>query len=412
MGRILIGWELGLNLGHLSRLLPVATRLKTQGHPVLVAARDIAAAATVLGPADVSFVQAPHLPQGIPLQHGATGYADILLSQGWSDRSALWGLVQSWINLFRMFRPDVVVLDYSPTAQLAARIAAIPVVLIGNGFELPPCTDPLPPFPGFSWATQEKAAESERIAVGNAGAVAVSFKKPCITRLRDLFDVRLTRFATFPELDHYGPRQDATYIGPLRGAIKTQKIDWPDTPAKKIFACLRPNTQNVEAVLGALKQSRASVVCFAPGFPESKLVPFRSEHIRFTAQPVDLDHLARDADLCITYGAEGTTVAFLGAGVPQLMLPWQIENQMAARRIEAIHAGMAIRGKQNADQIASVLNRIVSEPEFRAGARAFMDRHGRANPQGNAHSLADEIAVIASENQGSQAHVDDTRPGT
>jgi len=159
--RVLLTWELGLNLGHLTRLLPVAQKLKADGHAVLVAVRDIQAAATVLGPAGVPFVQAPHLPKGIPLSHRATGYADILLSQGWSDRSALWGLTQGWLTIFQLFCPDRLILDYSPTVSLASRIAKIPTVLVGNGFELPPLTDPLPPFPGFSWAAPEKATQSE-----------------------------------------------------------------------------------------------------------------------------------------------------------------------------------------------------------------------------------------------------------
>jgi hypothetical protein len=47
--RVLLTWELGLNVGHLTRLLPVAERLKADGHSVLVATRDIQAAAMVLG---------------------------------------------------------------------------------------------------------------------------------------------------------------------------------------------------------------------------------------------------------------------------------------------------------------------------------------------------------------------------
>src|ERR1700704_2393369 len=123
--RILMAWELGLNLGHLTRLLPVAQRLKEEGHSVLVAARDIQAASKVLGPAGISFVQAPHLPAGTPLSYRPASYADILLSQGWSDPSTLWGLTQSWMNLVHLFRPDRLVLDYSPTASLAARILQI-----------------------------------------------------------------------------------------------------------------------------------------------------------------------------------------------------------------------------------------------------------------------------------------------
>ena len=76
--RVLLTWELGLNLGHLSRLVPVAQRLKADGHSVLAAVRDIQVAATVLGAAGIPFILAPHLPQGMPLDHRATGYADVL----------------------------------------------------------------------------------------------------------------------------------------------------------------------------------------------------------------------------------------------------------------------------------------------------------------------------------------------
>jgi hypothetical protein len=47
----------------------------------------------------------------------ATGYSDILRAQGWGDRRTLAGLTEGWINLYRILRPDIVVADYSPTAN-------------------------------------------------------------------------------------------------------------------------------------------------------------------------------------------------------------------------------------------------------------------------------------------------------
>src|SRR5262249_54807967 len=72
-------WELGSNFGHLARLLPVASRLRECGHELLVAARDLAAAACVLQPAGISFVQSPHLTRELPLPHRPAGYSDIFL---------------------------------------------------------------------------------------------------------------------------------------------------------------------------------------------------------------------------------------------------------------------------------------------------------------------------------------------
>jgi UDP:flavonoid glycosyltransferase YjiC (YdhE family) len=374
VSRVLLTWELGLNLGHLTRLLPVAQQLKAEGHTVLVATRDIQAASTVLSPAGIPYVQAPHLPKGIALAHRASGYADILLSQGWSDRPTLHGLTHAWLNLFRLFNPERLLLDYSPTVSLAARIAKIPTVLMGNGFELPPATDPLPAFPGFSWATPAKSAESEGIAVANANVVLGSYRGQPITALRDLVLGQVRLLATFPELDHYGERLDARYVGPLLGDLKAPRIPWPRVAGPKIFACLRPDTSHVQLILSALAGTNARVVCVASGFTSAQLEGFRKDHIHFSSTPVDLESLS-DADLCITYGAEGTMLKFLLAGVPQLVSPWHVETFMAARRVEALHAGCVLKEAPTAECLASYLAQLCCDPELEEQAAAFSRRH-------------------------------------
>jgi len=377
--RVLLGWELGLNYGHLARLLPVAERLKSDGHAVLVAVRDMQTAANVLGPRNIPFVQAPYLPQGIALAHRATGYADILLSQGWSDRSTLWGLTQGWLNLYRLFRPDRLILDYSPTAALAAGIADVPMLLIGNGFELPPLTDPLPAFPGFPWADPQKAEKSERLAVFNANAVLRAFQRPPLAALRDVFSLAARLFVTLPELDHYGARSDAHYIGPLFGDLpQTLRIDWPEGEGPRIFACVRPDTSHVQCILGALSLMTARIICVAPGFQNGSLEPLRKSHIHCVPGPVDLTGLL-GADLCVSYGAEGTILRFLLAGVPQLMSPWHVEAFMAARRIEASNLGLTIEGTPTVQSVAGMIASLTTDCAVRArksvpAASASVDR--------------------------------------
>jgi UDP:flavonoid glycosyltransferase YjiC (YdhE family) len=374
MGRILLTWELGLNLGHLTRLLRVAQQLKKDGHTVFVAARDLQAATAVLGPAGIPFVQAPYLPTGVALAHRPASYADILLSQGWSDRRALWGLIQAWINLLQMSEPHRLVLDYSPTASLAARIAKIPTTLVGNGFELPPLTTPLPAFPGFSWATAERAHQSESIAVANANSVLGAYRAPPIEALRDLFAGGPVLLATVPELDHYGARQDARYIGPLLGKLSAPRVDWPKGEGPRIFACVRPDTRHAAALLKALSgMSDARIICVAPSFKASQLHPLRKEHIRFALGPVELQPLL-DSDLCISYGAEGTMLSFLMAGVPQLISPWHVETYMAARRIQNAGMGEALADQTDEAQIVETIWRLTGDNEMRDRTRAFATR--------------------------------------
>jgi hypothetical protein len=377
--RVLLTWELGLNLGHLTRLLPVAQELKRDGHIVLVAVRDIQAAATVLGAAGIAFIQAPHLPQGIPLIHRATGYADVLLSQGWSHKSTLWGLTQGWLNIFQLFRPDKLLLDYSPTVSLAARIARIPTLLVGNGFELPPLADPLPPFPGFTWATPWKAEESEKVAVANANAVLGAFKADPVTALRDLVTDQVRLFATFPELDHYGERPHETYVGPLLGKFYAPKLEWPVGNGAKIFVCVKPDTGQIKTILSALATIPARVVCVASGFREDQLNPFRSQNVRYALHPVDLEPL-RDADLCLSYGAEGTMMRFLLQGVPQIISPWHVESFLAARRIESAHFGLGLGKTLDRGTILELIARVACDPVIRLESTVFAKR--KANSSG------------------------------
>jgi UDP:flavonoid glycosyltransferase YjiC (YdhE family) len=374
MSRILLTWELGLNLGHLARLLPVAERFKADGHAVLVATRDIPAAASVLGPAGISFVPAPHLREGLPLAHRAAGYADILLSQGWNDVTILGGLTYAWLNLIRLFRPDRMILDYSPTASLAATIAGIPTVRVGNGFELPPATDPLPGFPGLAWPSNPATlAQSESVALAQGNRVLGAFKRPPVTALRDLTLGPHTLLCTLPELDHYGPRSDAHYIGLLRGHPSLARLHWPDGEGPKIFACLRKDTCQLEVMLSALCSIPARVVCVAPGLTRAQRERFRREHIRYASCPIDLDPLL-DADLCITYGAEGTVLRFILAGVPQLISPWHVETFMATKRLEALGLGTALPNPSTPASAASIIQTLAFDRGMRERVCGFAKR--------------------------------------
>jgi UDP:flavonoid glycosyltransferase YjiC (YdhE family) len=393
MSRILLGWELGMNLGHMARLQPVARRLQADGHTLLAAMRDLQGASSFFGPLGVPFVPAPHLPRALALAHKPGCYADILLSHGWGELEVLRGLVRAWRTLFDLFGPDLLVLDFSPTAQLAARIAGIPVMCIGNGFELPPPVAPLPPFPGFSWASLERAAQSEARALTNANAVLRECGGSGLDALCELFDVGAQVFATFAELDHYGARPEARYIGPMLASSVGDPANWPDGSGRCVFAYLRPNTPSAETILAGLRVSKSRVVCFAPGFAKERLATFAGDSIRFAAGPVDLASLRESADACVTYGAEGTALPFLLAGVPQLLTPSHIESQMVARRLEDTGAALVLRGPQTAEGVALMLEQVAGDGPYRVAARAFAQRHRDFQAE---QAVTDAVALIES----------------
>lgn len=394
--RILLTWELGLNLGHLSRLLPVASRLKERGHAVLIASRDPASAARLLTPASISFVQAPYLAHGHPLPHRAAGYSDILRAQGWGDFATLRGLAEGWNNLYRMFRPDLIVADYSPSAAFAAYITRRPVLLIGNGFELPPAASPLPPFPGFSWASAEQAAASEALVIDIANRVAEQMRGAPLRSLRDIVAPARALLATVPELDHYGRRDGARYIGPLLQSLEGRLLDWPEAVLpKKVFALVRPDTAHAVEILTALKSLDAAIVCVTPGFTDAQLASFRAPNVLFSGQLANLARLTASADLCISYGAEGTMLSFLFAGVPQLISPYHVETHMAGRRIESLGLGVSLWAPQTAESIHETIQSALSRKDLVANARRFAETHAAALRSATADALSEIESAAA-----------------
>jgi len=240
----------------------------------------------------------------------------------------------------------------------------------------------LPPFPGFSWATPEKAAQSEKHAVVHANGVIHAFKAQPISALRDLTGDQTRLFATFPEFDHYGDREDAECIGPLLGELTAPRVEWPEGDGPKIFASLRPDTSHVREILTALAAMTARVFC---AVTRPQLEIYRKGHIRYSLGPVDLQSLL-DADLCITHGAEGTMMRCLMAGVPQLILPWYVETYMAARRIEAEGLGMLERSP-DPRSVQGVIERLTSDTPIHQNAKAFSVRRTATRHDGPADSV-------------------------
>jgi UDP:flavonoid glycosyltransferase YjiC (YdhE family) len=191
-----------------------------------------------------------------------------------------------------------------------------------------------------------------------------------------------------------GARSDAQYICPLLGVPpNTIRPEWPEGDGPKVFAFLRPDTSHVQAILGALAMITARVICVAQGFWDRQLASFRKPHILFYRRPVDLAAL-RDADLCISYGAEGTMLSFLLAGTPQLISPWHVEAFMAAREIQRAGFGLALEGKSTAQSIANTVTCATRDPVLRRQVAEFSARTKSLPADRAARAVVEQLYVL------------------
>ncbi len=374
MSRIVLTWELGSNLGHLARLLPLAIRLKSRGHSPLLVTRNLGLAAKVFAEAGIPYIQAPVATTVAHPTQQAGSYAEILWNQGWADRSQLWGMVQGWANLFRMFGPVVTVLDHSPTAILAARVTATPTVLIGTGFELPPSENPIPGFPQ-SKVSEAAILEAEHRVLANANWILNAMMLPPMLTLRELFDTDRRYLTTFPELDHYGPRPNEKYVGPIGELSGGEHMIWPSKSDCRIFAYLRPGIASNAVILRALRSTKAAVICFLPGAPADLVESFSTDQFKIASRPVRLAGLFNNTNLCVSYAPSGTVTSALLKGVPQLMIPQHPEAQLTALRVTAMGAGLTMSESHSEIEVVHLMRRLLGESTFKVHASDFAQKY-------------------------------------
>jgi UDP:flavonoid glycosyltransferase YjiC (YdhE family) len=280
--------------------------------------------------------------------------------------------------LFQLFQPDVVVADYSPTALLAARIAKIPAVCIDNGFGLPPNFAPLPSIRRWESITEQRLQHAEETALRSINSVSLSFGGSALERLVDLFNTEGTVLTTFAELDHYGPRNETEYVGPIFSNAGGQSVQWQGTHRRKVLAYLRPSVPGIDNLLKALAELDAEVICVVPGL--KRLNRAIANRLRVYVNPVRLDDIILTADLVVSYAGSGMVCCALLAGVPLLLVPQNVEQYMFSCRVDELGAGLVMGTNRSEADFRTSLQQLLNEDRFRWAAKAFATQHAGFHP--------------------------------
>ncbi|MCS4511040.1 glycosyltransferase [Xylophilus ampelinus] len=273
-------------------------------------------------------------------------FADILLQLGFADRQALETHVEAWMALIARIRPDRIVLDYAPAAQLAALFLRIASFQITNGFDAPP---PECPVFGFSvrgpYIESKNAKAIETLASNLAALKGLSFDKKAKS-LAEYFSYPRKIYDCIQEADPYSPRTDGIYVGPLVASIeksKAQQDPWSDTPLPskkhKIFAYLR-GIPDPSELLAAICACEADVVCVWPDLPDDELIGHCTACVRVFRDPLDMHQAIKIADAVINYGSAATVNKTLLMGKPQLMIPNDMEKIIISQKVAKRGAGI------------------------------------------------------------------------
>jgi UDP:flavonoid glycosyltransferase YjiC (YdhE family) len=337
--RVLLAWEFGGDLGHVRRSLAIARRLRERGHEPLLAFTDTTplAAARDHG---IPWVQAPLLVRPAVQDEAPLNASDILLNLGFGDAPGLAGALRGWTGLLRAWRPAGVVADYAPTALLAARAAGLRRVTLGSGFSSFPIAEPMPSLrPQAVIDRADLARRDSRLVTAVAQALErAAPRAPAPQRASEIFAADAHLVCTWPAFDPFGPREGVEYLGPQDDSAGARPIDWMGTDRPRVFGYLKPRDLRFPAVLAALERVAGEAIVAAPGMAPAEAAALTVGRVRVLPEPVVLDRVLREADLCMSHAGPGTTAAAAALGIAQALLPLQLEQYLVARRLAATGA--------------------------------------------------------------------------
>ncbi len=382
---LLLAWELGGNWGHLARDLPVLRRLQAEGHDVLYAVREQHLAPARFASSGIPCVAAPTGAAIRRIPRNLAGYAAILFADGFGDAAILAQRLAGWINLFAEHETDVLLADYAPGALLAARVAGIPSVTCGSGFEIPPDVASLPSF--LTNAAQDEAARrfSEGLVLFNVNQALHRLGRMPLERLAQAFQGTRNVFTTFAELDHIADRAaGALYAGAVQDVPGGMAAGWNGANTPRVLMYLREMGPAIDEVLHVLDGIGAEVIAVLPDAGSIRRVHADARVFR---QPVRFDGLLGTAVLVIASGS-GTITSALLAGVPVLALPTTAEQAMFARRVQAMGAGIAADTGTVAG-IAGAIHRFLTDATLRTGARRFAAQYAGCSTESAIHKVID-----------------------
>ena len=378
MPTILLTYEFGSGFGHLNRLIAIGRRLAPRfrvvfalpdpklGAPVIERAlgrnAELRAGVTWQAPSDPAVQRAP-----------THSFADVLQLFGYADPALLKKMVDRWRSILQEIQPDLIVADFAPTLRLAVTDAT-PIVVVGNGYTVPPPGRPLSPM--RSWETilpdASRRAEAELLETANAVRNNIGGEK--IVHLADLFSGDETFVCTLPEFDPYSPHREAPTVWPFNVPVIAAGPTTTRRTGPAVFVYMPASHPLLDMVLNALNELCYPSHLYISNADPTSLAKRCGRHIGVLTRPADFSELLPQVRLLIHHAGLGTAYAGMAAGTPQLVLPLNLEHLITARGLVAAgiaHGFSANSSLKHADIRAAVAS-LLEEPVWmdRAAQRA------------------------------------------
>ncbi|GAA4036283.1 glycosyltransferase [Allokutzneria multivorans] len=350
--------------GHINPLLPVLRELTTSGDRAsVVVAPNFADAVAATGAHVLRLPTSSHVI--VPERFDPVDEVR-RLTKTFADRKAIYELLR--VEL-RAGSPDLVVYDpMVPKVFQMASARGVPTVLFSTTY------------------AQNEHVIASTVQRHLGAAVGDLLRKPWARRLHPWAvetarDHRLVLINTLPELQpaahSFGPR--FRFVGPLTTArAERGDLPWSEIERRRVLL-VSPGTvftrgpaffrTIVEAFADA---DQLVVIATGPTAPQA-LGPLPPNVIarRSIPQTALLEH----ADVFLTHAGMNSTMEALAAGVPMILVPRILDQQVNARRVAELGAGIRVDAKQLQPELLRLIaHKLTTDPAVRASVDALRAR--------------------------------------
>ena len=332
MARVLIGWELGANRGHISRIAPIAEELRAQGHDVALALQQVDALGTRRD-GRIALFQAPIWPGLIsrPNHEGlrVSTFTDILCRLGLDRPGTLGSLIAAWDRILADWRPDIVIAEFAPALLCAAR-GSLRTVSSGTGFVQPPPNLAEMPLldgaSGFDEAAVLDTVDAELRSVGREPLAA----------LPAMFAADGHLVETFAELDPYRAFRRDPLCRPQLG-IERRSAD-----GDEVFAYGFARVGGSHVLWNALAQTRLRVRVCIPDAGPKMIGQLTAAGMTVHTVPLAWPEIAQRSRLIVSFGSHGLICGALIAGLPHVVVHHDLEKRLHGNAIASLGLGKSM----------------------------------------------------------------------
>ena len=344
--RILFGWEFGAGLGHINRIKPIARALRERGAEIFLALQETERADAFWDPGTGKLPDGFHLlpvPRwNMPSDPKARtvpthSFADVLNLIGYGNEGGFAARLEAWSGLFHAVRPDLVIGDFSPTMNIAAR-GRIPSLTIGNGYTMPPGGRPMPPIRPWQDALEDFSKEHEAKLLAIINKVLRLRGEGQLPYLSDAFHGDRSFPLTLSIVDPYAAHREEKTVPPFNMPTDITPLPKELRPADGVFFYMPHSHPLLKLAVDALKQSGLQVLAYISGINAAAACSNSTAQFRISPTPLPFNEVMPKARLLVHHGGLSTAVAGTMAGAPQAILPWNLEHLVTAKRIETLGA--------------------------------------------------------------------------